>query len=74
MIVVKYAAAIGKCTLDMEEVLSREEVYKHSWLGADGECVIQKMDVEEVFIPESQYYHVVSIMQGDIQGQDRRSQ
>ena len=63
MIVVKYAAAVGKCTLDMEELLSRDEVYRHSWfLDNDSEC--EKMDVEEVFIPESQCYHVVSIIQG----------
>ena len=64
VIVVKYAAAVGKCTLDMEELLSRDEVYKYSWFldGDDGEC--EKMDVEEVFIPESQCYHVVSIVQG----------
>ena len=68
MIVEKYAPAVGMCTLDMEEMLSRDEVYKCSWYGDESaEC--DKMDVDEVFIPESQCYHVVSIMQGNTQGQ-----
>lgn len=66
--IVKYAPAIGMCTLDMEEMLSRDEVYKRSLYG-DESAKCDKMDVDEVFIPESECYHVVYIMQGNTQGQ-----
>lgn len=52
-------------TLDMEEMFSRDEVYKLSWHG-DQRADCTKMDAEEIFIPESQYYHVASIIQGNI--------
>ena len=63
--IVEYAPAIGMYTLDMEEMFSRDEVYKLSWHG-DQRADCTKMDAEEIFIPESQYYHVASIIQGNI--------
>jgi hypothetical protein len=63
MIVVKYAATIGKCTLDME-VLSREEVYKHSWLGADGEWMLRKcssLRVNTIMFPSFKVIYKVKI-------------
>lgn len=46
----------------MEEVLSRDEVYRQSWFLDKNNTDSEKMDVEEVFIPKSQCYHVISII------------
>ena len=39
--------------LDMEEVLSRDEVYRQSWFLDKNSTDSEKMDVKEVFIPKA---------------------
>ena len=54
----RYAPAIGDSSLDLEEFFSREEVYEDS--GHDPNTI----DEDDPYIPESDYYRVVSIIQG----------
>lgn len=47
----------------MSETVCREDAYEHAW---DFDDKMEQMDKEEVFIPESVCYHVVSIKRGKI--------
>ena len=53
----RYAPAIGDSCLDLQGFVSRE-AYEDS--GRDP----NKMDEDGLYIPETDYYHVVSIIQG----------
>ena len=55
---VRYAPAVGDSCLDLQEFFSREEAYEDS--GRDP----NELDEDGPYIPESDYYHVVSIIQG----------
>ena len=60
---VRYAAAIGEYSLDMAQEYSRIEAYKESYRENGG---TKKMDAEYVYIPETDCFNVVSIVQGII--------
>ena len=59
--VVLYAGECGSQGLDMEDLLTREEVYKVS-VSEETKFI----DSPTPFIPETQYYRVVSIKEGII--------
>ena len=57
--IVLYAGECGGQGLDMEDLLTREEVYNLTITSNE-----KFMDSPTPFIPESQFYRVVSIKEG----------